>query len=68
MGKSTRCLFDSDIASFLAKDADSIFGILCDNYHGDALTTQREAWKKEIEILQSSLIPWKESNGRIANV
>ena len=65
MGKSTRCLFDSDIASFLAKDADSIFGILCDNYHGDALTTQREAWKKEIEILQSSLIPWKESNGRI---
>lgn len=65
MGRSTRCLYDSDIKSFLEKDKDAVFGVLCDNYHGDAITTQREAWKSEINILQNVLIPWKESGGRI---
>lgn len=65
MSKSPRCLYNSDIASFLMKDIDSIFGILCDHYHGDALTTTREAWKKEIEILKTTLYPWKNANGQI---
>ena len=55
MGKSLRCLFDSDFKTFLTKEKESIFGVLCDNYHGDALTTTREAWSKEIEILQEIL-------------
>ena len=50
MSKSQRCLYNIDISTFLKKDTESIFGILCDNYHGDALTTSREAWMKEIEL------------------
>lgn len=38
MRKTPRCLFESDIASFLEKDEDSIFGAIDKNYHGDALT------------------------------
>ena len=51
MRKNPRCLYNSDFVSFLNKDTESIFGTLCNNYHGDALTTTREAWKKEIEIM-----------------
>ena len=47
------------------KEKEAIFGVLCDRYHGDALTTTREAWLGEIDILQGVLIPWKESEGRI---
>ena len=65
MGKSPRCLFESDIDSFLKKEKEAVFGILCDRYHGDALTTTREAWTKEIEILQNVLTAWKGLNGHI---
>lgn len=65
MGKSLRCLFDSDFKTFLTKEKESIFGVLCDNYHGDALTTTREAWSKEIDILQEILTPWEETDGYI---
>ena len=65
MGKSPRCLYDSSIDSFLKREKESVFGILCEEYHGDALTTTREAWTKEIEILQTALLAWKESDGRI---
>lgn len=65
MRNSLRCLFDSDFETFLRKDKNSIFGELCDRYHGDALTTTREAWIKEIEILQNTLSPWKEVDGHI---
>ena len=65
MGNSPRCLFDSDIKTFLEKDKESIFGVLCDKYHGDALTTTREAWNGEIEILHRVLTSWKDSGGRI---
>ena len=65
MRKTPRCLFESNIASFLEKDEDSIFGAIDKNYHGDALTTTREAWIGEIEILQKALLDWKKSDGRI---
>ena len=65
MRKTPRCLYESDIASFLGKDEDSIFGAIDKNYHGDALTTTREAWIGEIEILQRVLLPWDGSDGRI---
>lgn len=65
MVKSPRCLYESDIETFLIRESASVFGNLCDNYHGDALTTTREAWKREIEILQDVLLPWKDGDGRI---
>ncbi len=65
MKENNRCLYDSSFSSFIQKDKDAIFGALCDNYHGDALTTSREAWMREIEILQTVIAPWEESDGRI---
>ena len=65
MGKSPRCLYDSNIDNFLGKEKESIFGVLCENYHGDAQTTTREAWIREIEILQNALMPWKGADGHI---
>ena len=65
MGKSPRCLFDSDIKTFLEKEKEAIFGALCDKYHGDALTTTREAWISEIDILKNVLAPWTACGGHI---
>ena len=65
MSKSPRCLYDSDINSFLNKEKETILGILCERYHGDALTTTRDAWMKEIEVMQMTLIPWGDTDGRI---
>ena len=65
MSKSQRCLYDSRIDAFIEKEKESIFGALCDKYHGDALTTTREAWMGEIEILQRELCSWKNTDGRI---
>ena len=65
MSRSQRCLYDSDIEGFLKQDKESVFGMLCDRYHGDALTTSREAWMKEIEVMKSVLLPWADSGGRI---
>lgn len=65
MLKSPRCLYESDFHTFLGKEKESVLGTLCENYHGDALTSQREAWIKEIELLQCILNPWKDTDGRI---
>lgn len=56
MSTSPRCLFHSDIGSFLRMEKETVLGMLCDRYHGDALSTTREAWMGEIEILQHSLV------------
>ena len=58
-------MFESAIDTFLVKEKESIFGLLCERYHGDAITTTREAWTREIEILQKSLMSCKDSDGRI---
>ncbi len=65
MNNNPRCLFNTDIPSFLTKEKEYLFGTLCDNYHGDALTTTREAWMGEIEILKDALIPWNDTDGQI---
>ena len=65
MVHSTRCLYNSCFATFSAANENSIFGVLCDNYHGDALTTTREAWRSEILILKQVLAPYRDENGQI---
>ena len=65
MAKNTRCLYNSSIKDFLNREKESLLGILCKNYHGDAPTTTREAWMKEIDILQSGLAPWSNSDAQI---
>ena len=65
MNTNPRCLFNSDFSTFLYKDTNAIFGALCDNYHGDALTTTREAWKSEIKIMRNVVSKLLDSNGQI---
>ena len=65
MKNNPRCLYNSNFASFLNADINSIFGALCDNYHGDALTTTREAWKSEIEIMRNVIANLNDPNGQI---
>lgn len=65
MDKSTRCLFKSSIDEFVNMDKEYVFGVLCDRYHGDALTTTRDAWKSEVEIMQGVLHSWKNTKGQI---
>lgn len=65
MINSPRCLYENSIEAFLNEDRNAIFGVLCDGYHGDALTTTREAWMGEIDILKQVLLPWKCAGGRI---
>lgn len=50
-----RCLYSGSFSDFLSADANSIFGLLCENYHGEALTTTREAWLGEISIMKEAL-------------
>ena len=65
MSNNPRCLYRSSLAAFAAADENSIFGILCDQYHGDALTTTREAWRSEISILKQVLAPYQNEDGQI---
>lgn len=61
----SRCLYSNNIKDFLNTDDNSIFGELCDAYHGDALTTTREAWKSEISIMKNILSDYSENDGEI---
>ena len=36
MSNTPRCLYNSSFEKFIKADENSIFGALCDNYHGDA--------------------------------
>lgn len=65
MSTNPRCLFYSDFSQFINNDINSIFGTLCDNYHGEALTTTREAWKNEIIIMRDVLSKLADKNGKI---
>lgn len=65
MSKSPRSLYSDNLNAFLEREDKSIFGVLCDAYHGDALTTSREAWLSEIQILQNALLPWNDSDAHI---
>lgn len=60
-----RCLYNSDFATFLYTDSASIYRILDDNYHGEALTTTRDAWKAEIEIMKNVVSSLCDANGQI---
>ena len=60
-----RCLYSSDFATFLYTDTDSIYRIMDDNYHGEALTTTRDAWKAEIDIMKNVVSALSDADGQI---
>ena len=61
----SRCLYNSSFEKFNNTDSNSLLGILCDNYHGEALTTTREAWKGEISIMKEVLSEFTGKDGII---
>ena len=61
----SRCLYNASFADFIKTENNSIFGALCDNYHGKALTTTLEAWKAEISIMEDILLKLASRDGRI---
>lgn len=61
----SRCLYNSDLATFLYTDSASIYRILDDNYHGEALTTTRDAWKAEIDIMKNVVSSLNTVDGQI---
>lgn len=61
----SRCLYNSSFRTFLNTDDNSIFGLLCERYHGEALTTTREAWKSEIAIMKDVLHNFADKQGQI---
>ncbi len=65
MRDSTRCLFNDSFDRFIYADSNSLLGLLCDKYHGEALTTTREAWKSEISIMKQVLSVYSGENGQI---
>ena len=58
-------LGNNGFEEFLCDSETSVFGLLCDQYHGEALTTTREAWKEEISIMQNMISGLNEKNGQI---
>lgn len=65
MAASPRCLYSSSFAQFNTADPNAVFGVLCENYHGEALTTTREAWTGEIAIMKRVLAPYSSTDGQI---
>ena len=65
MSTSPRCLYNTSFAQFNTADPSAVFGALCEKYHGEALTTTREAWTGEIAIMQRVLAPYSNSDGQI---
>ena len=62
---SARCLYSNSFPRFLEETAYSILGTLCDRYHGNALTTTRDAWYGEILIMKKVLSQLADKAGRI---
>lgn len=65
MVHNPRCLYNNSFEQFNIENDNAIFGALCDNYHGDALTTTRDAWKSEISILKTVLSKLDVKDGQI---
>ena len=60
-----RCLYSSSFSKFVGVDSKMVLGELCENYHGEAPTTTRDAWKSEILIIQKILEPYKSEDGQV---
>lgn len=65
MSNNPRCLYNNSITGFLGDSDLSILGELCDHYNGVVLTTTREAWKGEIDIMKEALSSCGETDGHI---
>lgn len=65
MKNSARCLYNNDFKTFNNENNDSVLGFLCKNYHGNALTTTRDAWEEEIVVMKQALSHYRNDDGQI---
>ena len=65
MSDHPRCLYENNFTGFLNDSERLVLGALCDNYHGDARTTTRDAWMGEISIMQEVVSHLNHGDGRI---
>ena len=65
MKTNPRCLYNNSFSGFINEPDLFVFGTINDNYHGEAPTTSREAWKGEIIIMKDVLSLFANKNGRI---
>ena len=61
----SRCLYHNSLEEFNKSSDSSILGVLCDGYHGAALTTTIEAWKSEISSMKEILSTYSNKDGKI---
>ena len=60
-----RYFYQSDIASFLAEDIDTIFGKMSRADEMDTASTQKFAWQEEITIMKDVLAPYANEQAHI---
>ena len=65
MKANPRCLYNNSFSEFINEPDLLVFGTINDNYHGEAPTTSREAWKGEIAIMKDVLSRFANKNGQI---
>lgn len=56
--KPSRAFYSSDIANFIRAEPSSILGRLTENSGFSIETTQRDAWRSQISILQNQFVPF----------
>lgn len=65
MIKSNRCLYNNSFEGFLNESSTSILGKLCDNYHGNVLSTTRDSWVEEIAVMKLVILNYRAEDGQI---
>lgn len=61
----SRCLYSSNFDEFIKENKNLILGKLCKNYHGETLSTTRDAWLAEISICKDLISNLSYKNGQI---
>ena len=60
-----RFLYCDSIKNFLKNDIDKILGMMNRGVHGNIMTTTRDSWESEIEIMKSNLESIEDRDGKI---
>lgn len=60
-----RCLYSASFYEFINTSSLEVLGVMTSNSHGVDLTTTREAWQMEIDVLQKVLQPWGNEDAEI---
>ena len=65
MNSEARCLYSNSIEGFLNEQDFLVFGEILNGYHGETLTTSRDAWMGEISIMKDILLRFDDRDGSI---